>query len=190
MRQLGIATLRYCDAHDGQFPEWWHARQDDEEEGSRSWIYTLAPYLENVDAIRICPTDLQADERRKALATSYLINDFLASEGEDNARNLRQIPATSRTIFAFEGADALRPDPKLEHVHATLWFTDFNLKYKLVLGTIRGEVQLDRHVGGANYVFLDGHVETIQATQIEQWVVDTYQFANPQAESIAATETK
>jgi prepilin-type N-terminal cleavage/methylation domain-containing protein/prepilin-type processing-associated H-X9-DG protein len=188
MRQLGIATVRYCDSHGGEFPEWWHA---DEVDGSRSWIYTLAPYLEDVDAIRICPTDLQADERRQARATSYLINDYLATdEGEDNARNLRQISATSRTIFAFEGADALRPTPKLEHVHAMLWFSDFNIRHILVLGMIRSDVQIDRHVGGANYVFLDGHVETIPASQVEQWVDDKFQFANPQAESIATTNTE
>ena len=50
----------------------------------------------------------------------------------------------------------------------------------LVLPAIRGELQIDRHLGSANYVFLDAHVETIAASQIEQWVAEKFEFARPQ----------
>ena len=177
MRQIGIATLRHCDAHDGEFPEWWHAGNDD---GVRSWIYTLAPYLENVDAIRICPSDLQAEERLRARATSYLINDYLTADDEEVARSLGQLEATTRTMLAFEGADATKPEPKYEHIHATKWFSTFNVNNNLVTSTIRSQVQIDRHLQSAHYLFLDAHVETISAAQIEQWVAEKVEFARPQ----------
>ncbi len=69
MRQLGIATHQYADTHRGDFPllaytnraytEWEQspdATPADQEEVS--WIATLAPYAEDVDAIRLCPDDL------------------------------------------------------------------------------------------------------------------------------------
>src|SRR4029077_5744085 len=71
LRQVGLATLQFCDAHHGDFPEWWHAAPD----GSRSWIYTLASYVESVDAILVCPDDELAADRLRAEATSYVIND-------------------------------------------------------------------------------------------------------------------
>ena len=88
MRQIGLATVQYCDSHDGEFPQDWHAGTG---AGEKSWIFSLAPFVESVDAIRICPTDPLADERLKAKATSYLINDYLTSRTKDTVRNLREI---------------------------------------------------------------------------------------------------
>ncbi|MCC6492953.1 MAG: DUF1559 domain-containing protein [Pirellulales bacterium] len=176
LRQIGVATLRHCDAHGGEFPQWWHAGQ----QGSRSWLYTLAPYLESVDAIRICPSDPLADERLRAGAASYVINDYLAANVEGAARNLRQVDATHRTMLLFEAANDAKVDPKYEHAHAADWFSEFNVQNGYVLWAIQQELQIDRHQHCANYVFLDGHVETLAAAQVEQWVAAGYQFARPQ----------
>src|SRR3954452_10253241 len=51
MRQMGLGFQQFCDLHRGRFPETAHSGP------GRSWIYTLAPHLENVDSIRICPDD-------------------------------------------------------------------------------------------------------------------------------------
>ena len=40
-------------------------------------MFTLAPYLENVDEIRICPDDPQGDERLALRGTSYVVNDYI-----------------------------------------------------------------------------------------------------------------
>jgi prepilin-type N-terminal cleavage/methylation domain-containing protein/prepilin-type processing-associated H-X9-DG protein len=176
MRQIGLAALQYCDTHDGEFPQDWHV----DPAGKKSWIFTLAPYMEKVDAIRICPSDPLADERLRALATSYLINDYLTAPVSKGAvRHLRQIEATHRMMLAFESADDTPPKPEKEHAHATDWFNPGNINLGLVLDSIEGELQIDRHLGAANYVFLDGHVETIGQEQIEQWVEEEYDFAKP-----------
>jgi len=182
LRQIGLATLQYCDLNNGDFPDWWHhTREEGEEEGARSWIYTLAPFTENVDSIRICPSDPLADERLMARATSYVINDYLTDTVEDGARNLRQLSATSRTMLMFEGSDQRSADPKLEHAHAaTRWFTPLNRQRGWVLWAIEKDITIDRHFGTANYLFVDGHVETIPASQIHQWVDEGFEFAKPQ----------
>ena len=177
MRQIGLAIHQFSDTHGGDFPEWWHA----DKKGARSWIYTLAPHLEDVDAIRICPEDALADERLRAQATSYLINEYLAKAGVVEAtRNLRQIAATSRTMAMFEIADRLSAIPDNEHAHASIWFAPLYVQRGEVLSQIESELQIDRHLQTAHYLFLDGHVEAIPAAQIAQWVDEGFEFAKPQ----------
>src|SRR3972149_533631 len=171
LRQIGLAVIQFCDRHDGEFPEWWHAKHSDSgAAGIHSWIYTLAPYLEKVDAVRVCPEDRLAVERLEAKATGYLINDYLArKEIADAKHNLRQIQTTSRTISLFEIADRLSPDPSNEHVHASNWFAPLFVQLGEVLYQIQQEVQIDRHQQSAHYLYLDGHVDAVSAAQISQW---------------------
>lgn len=65
LRQIGIAVHGYIGVHRGRFPFIAHHDHDEDEaeedpdehadERDRSWIRTLAPYLEGVDSIRLCP---------------------------------------------------------------------------------------------------------------------------------------
>jgi prepilin-type processing-associated H-X9-DG protein len=82
-------------------------------------------------------------------------------------------------MLAFESADDTRPEPQYEHSHSTSWFDPGNINEGLVLSLIEEELQIDRHNETANYVFLDGHVETISAEQIELWVEEQFDFAKP-----------
>ncbi len=177
LRQIGLATHQFCDTHKGELPNWWHAGKI---KGERSWIFTLAPYLESVDSIRICPADPRADERLQNRASSYLINNYLTTTGENSVRNLRQIAATSRTIESMEIADKLSAIPDNEHTHSTDWFSPINVFDDVVLEEIRREVQIDRHLETAHYLYLDGHVATIPSDQIAQWAALGIDFAKPQ----------
>jgi prepilin-type processing-associated H-X9-DG protein len=49
-----------------------------------------------------------------------------------------------------------------------------------VLFQIQKDVQIDRHQEAAQYLFLDGHVAEILASQIAEWVDEGFQFAKPQ----------
>ena len=184
LRQIALATHQYCDSHGGDFPELWHTGADT---GDRSWIYTLAPWIESVDAIRVCPEDRYFDERMQVKASSYVINEYLANRTlEDSAWNLKQLSANSRTMLMFEGAEPERlPSDleslrKVEHAHCSEWFAPLWVQENLVLDQVKDDVQIDRHMGSANYAFVDGHVETISAAQIEQWVEEKFEFAKPQ----------
>lgn len=182
LRQIGLAILQFCDRNNGELPEWWHAQHDTSDKaGKYSWIYTLAPHLESVDAIRICSDDEKYVERLRNQATSYLINDYLARKELAGAKhNLRKIDTTSRTIALFEIADKLAADPSNEHVHASLWFAPYYVAQGEVLYQIKEEVQIDRHFEAAHYLYLDGHVDAIPAAQIAEWVDQGFQFALPQ----------
>ncbi|HYO23538.1 MAG TPA: DUF1559 domain-containing protein, partial [Lacipirellulaceae bacterium] len=176
MRQIGLATLQFCDTHDGDLPEWWHAGA-----GDRSWIYTLAPMMENVDAIRICPSDPLADERLENRAASYVINDFLATRtSDDSVRNLREVAATSRTISTLEISDLLPPEARNDHIHGSLWFAPAMVTMGRTLDLIKRDVQIDRHLEASHFLYLDGHVDAVAAAQIAQWASDGYAFIKPQ----------
>ena len=181
LRQIGLAIQQFCNLHDGRFPEWSHGDDRRDEGNKRSWIYTLAPHLESVDDIRICPEDARFRERREARATSYVINDHLASANVPNAvRNLNQLLATSRTIIVFEGADERAADPKYDHAEASQWFSTINRNRGLVAIFVKKDIQLDRHSDSAHYLYVDAHVGTIPATQIEEWIAANRNFALPE----------
>jgi prepilin-type processing-associated H-X9-DG protein len=182
LRQVGLAVLRFCDDHDGEFPHNYHQGDD------LSWIYTLAPYMESVDAIRICPEDPIADERLAAKGSSYVANDFLINDKDpatldDEAgfvRYLRQVPSTSKTMTVFEIADKWNAKSGVEHAHASEWFTELTVSEDFVDDMIVRDVKLDRHGQSSNYLYLDAHVETISGDVIRQWADEGFNFAKPQ----------
>ncbi len=196
MRQIGLGVLQFCNAHKGQFPEWYHAtHKDGEAEGHYSWIFTLAPYLESVDGIRLCPDDFLLFERRYMKSTSYVISDYLSAEDvPDHVRNINKLHATSRTIIVFEGADKreqnpftyredrrmLYADPQFEHAHASSWFSQRKRDEGTVENAVKADIQPDRHTDAAHYLYVDGHVEVISAAQIDEWIAREYDFAKPE----------
>jgi prepilin-type processing-associated H-X9-DG protein len=185
LRQLGLAMLHYADRNRGHFPEtsdtaWYDIR--------RSWIYTLGPYLENVDAIRICPDDPLRKERLAGKSTSYVLNDYIATPHAEALTNLNEMQATSRNMIVFEGSDQRKAETTYDHAHATEWFDERNVSRGLVWLMLLRDIQPDRHGGGdeehtsgaANYLFADGHVDLIQAAVVRQWVDEGRQFAKPE----------
>ena len=82
LRQIGLAIHQFADTHDGGFPLMAYFNRNFEEsqrtgqtsgrtQEEVSWIATLAPYMENVDEIRLCPED-QARIDGEALTSKQL----------------------------------------------------------------------------------------------------------------------
>jgi prepilin-type processing-associated H-X9-DG protein/prepilin-type N-terminal cleavage/methylation domain-containing protein len=191
LRQLGVATLQFCDMHKGRFPEWSHGDDKRAAKDKRSWIITLAPHLENSDEIRLCPDDFLLVERRIKKGTSYVINDYLASDEATGAvRSIDKLQATGRTVMFFEASDKREDakqehrlefaDPKYDHAEASQWFSQINLDWGLVESVVKRDIQPDRHSDGAHYLYVDGHVEWIPAAQIAEWIDTEFDFAKPQ----------
>jgi prepilin-type processing-associated H-X9-DG protein len=198
MRQIGIAVHQYADLHDGLFPEVAgkhdhespeeheeHAGEDSHDHDDAfagSWIYDLAPHLENVDEIRICPEDELADERLRLRRTSYVLNAYIARDDlDDGIHNMYDLPATHKTMVAFEAG----PDIHFDHAESHEWFTPENLSRnqppgRAVWNRVRTEIAVDRHQATvANYLFADGHVAAVAADQIAQWCDEGVNFATP-----------
>jgi prepilin-type processing-associated H-X9-DG protein/prepilin-type N-terminal cleavage/methylation domain-containing protein len=186
LRQIGIAIHQYCDTHSGRFPLVAHDHARDQ-----SWIYSLAPYLENVDRIRLCPDDRPRLDRTSDRLTSFAMNGYLREPERSAfgpsepgyAGRFDQLLATHQTITTFEAG--FKVESNFDHVESPEWFSSFNLKRndpsrRAVWNAVRAEVAVERHIGGtANYLFADGHVESIAAVQIAAWCDEGFNFAIP-----------
>ena len=186
MRQVGLAIHTFAEARDGAFPKVaGHGVKIEE-----AWIFQLAPYLEKVDEIRICPDDPLADERRDSKMTSYVMNSYVTLEGpgwEGSITNLYHLRSATRTMVLFEATANVH----LEHTHSHDWFSTYNLRrngpeQRYVWNAVKAEVAVDRHAAAAaNYLFADGHVDTISSDQIRRWTAEPTadrptNFAEPQ----------
>lgn len=180
LRQLGMATIQYCDTHDGAFPQ---TRHDSTIAAKDAWIWTLKPYYESVGAVRICPDDPQREQRLQLDLTSYLMNGYLAYEDPlrpGSILNYEKLQATSRTIMLFEGADAMKLSATIDHTHSPAWFDAWNFDRDSVMTTIESEVAVDRHADGSHFLYADGHVSLVQADQIRDWIESQTIFAMPE----------
>jgi prepilin-type processing-associated H-X9-DG protein/prepilin-type N-terminal cleavage/methylation domain-containing protein len=229
LKQIGLAIHGFTTANDGRFPYLMGhdngaaARRgvDDQEV---SWIATLAPYLEGVDAMRLCPEDLKRVEGKTqsyrdslgpgatsaaVVDSSYAMNGYLrpkdprpigapvpvlqqwASENEGLVDSINKLRETHHTIMTFETTAAAMA-LSYDHVHSYEWFSEQNLEanrrgergvWKAVAGEpdrlLEGDVAVDRHAGGANYLYADGHVDFLASSQIAEWCDAGVNFAMP-----------
>jgi len=197
LRQIGLATHQYCDIHRGKFPLMAHDHDRED-----SWIYSLAPHLEKVDAIRLCPSDLPRIEKRLETLTSYAMNGYLREpepipaglpapvraarerENEGLVDSFYKLRQTHSTIVVFEAvADVMNMN--FDHVESNKWFSEENLQRnapseRQIWKAVERDVAVDRHHGTtANYLYADGHVAPIAADQIAQWCDEGFNFAIP-----------
>ncbi len=179
MRQVGLATIMYCDTHRGNFPSTAH-----DADPTKAWIYTIAPYMEDVDVIRMCPDDQKRSERLAAKMTSYVLNAYVTDTSLRNIgaiTNRNKLPAVSKTILAFELTDREnRPvDDHDDHVHSNKWFLASHIANKRVFEVMNGEVSTDRHADGAHYLYADSRVEFIASDTIAEWCLSGNNFVKP-----------
>jgi prepilin-type N-terminal cleavage/methylation domain-containing protein/prepilin-type processing-associated H-X9-DG protein len=167
LRQVGLAMAQFCDAHRGQFPDTSHNQSGDLEQ---SWIYTVAPFMESVDAIRICPDDLKAADRLDQKLTSYVMNAYLTDEPRSFAvTNYNKLRASSKTLAAFEIADQKAPIIENDHVHNHAWFTSLTVARKQVLQKIEADAAIERHAGSSHFLYADWHVGPTPAVTVAEW---------------------
>lgn len=172
MRQIGVATHNFATAHGGQLPKvtgHGHRRKE-------AWIDTLAPYLEDVNQVRICPDDPLARHRLEEKETSYIFNSYLTVpafglDGHEPITNLWDLKQTSKVIMLFEATKVVQFD----HTHSWDWFTEYNVEWNsiqhpVVWEAVSKEVAVDRHFGSsANYLYADGHVSTLTSEEVMTW---------------------
>ena len=178
LRQIGITFHQFASVNKGRFPWNVHAGQ------TESWMYTLAPYSENVDTVRMCPDDPKYDARLvdPNKQSSYVINEYVSSAAvPDAVLSLYKLRSTSKLIVLFEGAD--ERGPLADHAHCSTWYSAFKIANGFVWPGILGEIKPDRHRNSANYLFADGHEETISDATLYQWVqrdiAEKSNFAKP-----------
>jgi prepilin-type N-terminal cleavage/methylation domain-containing protein/prepilin-type processing-associated H-X9-DG protein len=192
LKQIGLAITMYCDDHDGAFP----LISDNALDYDSAWVFTLKPYMEKVGKTYICPNDPKGSIRLLASpqGTSYVMNEYL-NVGTDSAEKRQKLSSTSQTFAVFTSSDQQGAGWSADHVHSRQWFIPRGPdghEWARIIGV--AGIQPDRfygtidkppnytldHTGGiSNYLFVDGHVEAIPATQIKQWADSNVNFAKP-----------
>lgn len=168
IRQVGLAMILYSDQHNGRLPGTSHTVDDGADAQEEAWIGQLSPFMEDVDIIRICPTDPHGLDRVTEKQTSYVLNAYVTSEIEEGITD-RDRMSDSQTMMAFELADHAGPSIYNDHVHSFNWFKPANILFNNVYGAITSEITTSRHGGGANYLYADGRVEFIADETIQEW---------------------
>ncbi len=174
LRQVGTAILLYANDHDGSLPGTTHELGTDIDQ---AWIFALKPYLGNVDEVRICPADPKGAERLAADGTSYILNSFvfvprIGPFGEvmpGSLNNLRYLSEPSKTLFAGNISDDQGASMQNDHTHSERWDGNWAaLCADLAPDRFTKSEAADNLNGSANYLFGDGHVENIKASEVKE----------------------
>ncbi|HTU26845.1 MAG TPA: type II secretion system protein [Pirellulales bacterium] len=170
LHQFGIAMCQYTDIHGGHFPWTYHAGD------TLSWVDTLAPFVENVDEMRLCPDDPMGEARVQPdaagiMGTSYVINEYIAYQTSDgySVLNINQIQDADKLIVLFEGSWTGR-EATDDHVHTSTWYAPVDVYRNQYWNVILAEVNPTVHNDCANYLFADGHADKISIDLFSSWV--------------------
>lgn len=167
-KQIGQALLNYAQEYQGSFPPTTHTTGSWRRE--QSWIFELAPFLGDVDAIRLCPADPPARQKRirDLRATSYVLNDLVFDSPDYN--NILKIPLPSRTLILFILSENRAPSTTRDHIHGSEWNS-----WTVALNDIepdrhrRGSRDTSRLKGSANYLYADGHAANMAAADLKSF---------------------
>ena len=174
MKQIGLGMLMYMDDFDGRLPRTGQETMNTNE----MFIQKIHSYVGNSESIRLCPADPTRMERLRNRGSSYILNDFVSVPVIDPfgrvlapLPKLSQLRQPSATMLLFEVADEYGPTISVDHAHSRTWL---NSGWKGVIDDIRpdrhrvGSSNADRTEGYANYLFVDGHVESIHGKEIKR----------------------
>jgi prepilin-type N-terminal cleavage/methylation domain-containing protein/prepilin-type processing-associated H-X9-DG protein len=165
LKQIGIASVMYANDNEDSLPLSSH-------EGL-SWIATLQPDLAGTN-LHFCPLDTNTMR-----VSSYAVNDFLLPADPVGSRpeytRYTAVPNPSDTMMMAEISDGTTTD----HFH---FFDPYESPPGAAYATAPFflSVAVKRHLGGANYLFVDGHAERLSWPQTKNILnLPRSQFVNP-----------
>ncbi len=179
LRVLGSATMLHAADNDMRLPVTSHQRRT----GEKSWTLTLQEYASGTVAFR-CPGD--GNSRR---AYSYVINDFLTPNPAGapylNFSRLSNLGSPAETFLFGEAAESYSNS---DHFHFTSYASEETTErtggYSIPPEIFERQVAVERHSGKANYVFADGHMESLSWDHVQKLLAaDGSRFVDPTAES-------
>ncbi len=159
MRQIGVAMWLYEQDNEQLFPRPSHSTAD-----TSGWLSTLVPYGLNAKA-RACPEDPRF-LNPTLNSTSYSTNDYMVPPQPYVKTTLVTRPML--TVFVVETSNGA------DHVHVTAQ-DDFARPDDF----LEEGIAVQRHQDAANYLYVDGHVETKSWTQIKRTFSPAASFFDP-----------
>jgi prepilin-type N-terminal cleavage/methylation domain-containing protein/prepilin-type processing-associated H-X9-DG protein len=139
LRQIGVASQMYAHDNEDTLPRSQHTLD--------SWVASLEAY--GVTNVYRCPKDKHPTRRY-----TYAINDYLLEDADPaaNYTKITAVPNPSETLYMTERADLYNGG---DHFHfSPAQGGDYSPF------TFSTEVGVERHVKAANYLFVDGHIES------------------------------
>ncbi|HEY2826427.1 MAG TPA: hypothetical protein VGJ04_02415, partial [Pirellulales bacterium] len=102
--------------------------------------------------------------------TSYLVNEYVDYKTADGyaVLNINQMRSTHTTIVLFEGSDSRNSTE--DHVDTSQWYAPFDVAHGLVWSTMLKDITPARHGDCSNYLYADGHSETVSMPTFSSWV--------------------
>ena len=178
MKQMGVGMMLYADDFNGHIPSNFHHNTNPD----FNWTDALAPYLGDVDLIRLCGADPRKTEKEEVKGTSYILNDHLTTplfnafgEMVESAVRLDQLKDPTATVCFFEASDQLAVSAISSACVACS--RAWNLGG---WNNVIKDIQPDRHRSGppvadssegkANYLFADGHVQLVDARIVKTMI--------------------
>lgn len=165
LKSLGTATLLYSQEHQEQFPRSFHSAGAHRQPG---WAASIAPYLGADPAEiethweRVFQTYFRspADKTTDPFIYSYALNVHfeLDPDGDDYTgspttwRRVHQVPSPGSTILMGQP----KPVKFGDHLMCHQWTG---------IQAAKNALSHDIHGGKANYLFVDGHVETLRVEE-------------------------
>ncbi len=153
-QQIGGAVLRYAAENEMTLPVTSHQRRA----GGKSWSITLQPYADGTLCFR-CPCDENTER-----SYSYAMNDFLtpnpAGAPDLDFSRLARLEKQRETILFAEMAKEYKNS---DHFHFSPYRGGL-----IPPESMEGQIAVKRHDGAANYLFADGHVETLAWVQVSK----------------------
>lgn len=171
LREIGAASLNYASNNEMNLPVTSHQRRT----GGKSWSITLQPYAAGTLCFR-CPCDEVADR-----PYTYAINDFL-TPGPAGAPDLdySKLPRLERPAETILFAELSAAYQFSDHFH----FVDYR-GVLLPAAIFESQIAAQRHEGAANYVFADGHAETVNWQRVQERLREQGdRLVDPTAEAI------
>lgn len=153
LRQIGLATMMYAADNQMTLPVTSHQRR----QGGKSWSLTLQPYSGGKINFKC------AQDNNKTRAYTYLINDFLtpnpAGAPQLNYSRLAKIDRPESTLLFAEASPGY---VNSDHFH----FSEYH-GGSVPASEFCSQVAVECHGGKSNYLFADGHVETLSWKEVQ-----------------------
>jgi prepilin-type N-terminal cleavage/methylation domain-containing protein/prepilin-type processing-associated H-X9-DG protein len=147
LRQIGLATMMYASDNNMTLPVTTHQRR----QGGLSWTLSLQPYASGTITFKC------ADDEAKQRPYTYLINDFLTPNPAGAPElDFSRIAKIDRPEATFLFAEASATYQNSDHFH----FSDYH-GHPVPPAVFEDQVAVERHGGKSNFLFTDGHVETL-----------------------------
>jgi prepilin-type N-terminal cleavage/methylation domain-containing protein/prepilin-type processing-associated H-X9-DG protein len=162
VKQIGLASQMYAGDYADALPRSAHH--------GASWVATLQPYCAGTNLWR-CPRDPHPTRRY-----SFALNDYLlpptAGASEPDFSKTTQVPTPTDTIWLGECHDKYVNN---DHFH----FSPAN-DGDYAPTPFAAQIATTRHLGGANYLFVDGHAQLLKWSLVQTELTRTgSRFVNP-----------